>query len=419
MADKKISQLTASTTPLAGTEVLPVVQSGVTKQVSVDNLTAGKAVNGLTFTANGRATIRTASITDAPVPTGNNVGIGFSGGPSITPTDANGSIANGSVDLGRSDAKWKDAYLAGNVIIGTAGKGIDFTTSGTFAIGNAEKMRLTSTGLGVGTSAPENRLHVVGAPSTFTTVQVSSASSQYSPVVLFDGTVGAASDYILGAVNASWDSHTNTVASIRFESGVDTVNKDDGLISFYTSASGPTLVEQLRITPSGNINVNTGNLVIGTAGKGIDFSADGQAAGMTSELLDDYEEGTWTPTYAPTTGAFDAVTYNAATYGRYTKIGNTVVVLGLIVTDAFTVGTASGLLYIAGLPYTPATSASSAINYSTGFSTNNPNGGYTSSTRIYPTYKATANGNSANVLAGNLIDGAFKNYVIFQATYVV
>lgn len=44
MADVKISALPASTTPLAGTEVLPIVQSGVTKQVSVTNLTSGKTV---------------------------------------------------------------------------------------------------------------------------------------------------------------------------------------------------------------------------------------------------------------------------------------------------------------------------------------------------------------------------------------
>lgn len=44
MADSKISALPASTTPLAGTEVVPVVQSGTTKQVSVNNLTAGKNV---------------------------------------------------------------------------------------------------------------------------------------------------------------------------------------------------------------------------------------------------------------------------------------------------------------------------------------------------------------------------------------
>jgi carbon monoxide dehydrogenase subunit G len=51
MADLKISQLPAATTPLAGTEVLPIVQSGTTKQVSIDNLTAGKAVSASTVSA--------------------------------------------------------------------------------------------------------------------------------------------------------------------------------------------------------------------------------------------------------------------------------------------------------------------------------------------------------------------------------
>lgn len=44
MADKKISALTGATTPLAGTEVLPIVQSGSTVKVSVANLTVGRAV---------------------------------------------------------------------------------------------------------------------------------------------------------------------------------------------------------------------------------------------------------------------------------------------------------------------------------------------------------------------------------------
>jgi uncharacterized protein YqgC (DUF456 family) len=51
MADLKISQLPAAATPLAGTEVLPIVQSGSTVQVSVNNLTAGKAVSASTVTA--------------------------------------------------------------------------------------------------------------------------------------------------------------------------------------------------------------------------------------------------------------------------------------------------------------------------------------------------------------------------------
>jgi hypothetical protein len=50
MADTKISALPASTTPLAGTEVLPIVQSGVTRQVSVANLTAGRAISATQLT---------------------------------------------------------------------------------------------------------------------------------------------------------------------------------------------------------------------------------------------------------------------------------------------------------------------------------------------------------------------------------
>ena len=50
MADLKISQLTAATAPLAGTEVLPIVQSGATVQVSVANLTAGRAVSATQVT---------------------------------------------------------------------------------------------------------------------------------------------------------------------------------------------------------------------------------------------------------------------------------------------------------------------------------------------------------------------------------
>ena len=50
MADLKISQLTAATTPLAGTEVLPIVQSSSTKKVSVADLTAGRSFDALGMT---------------------------------------------------------------------------------------------------------------------------------------------------------------------------------------------------------------------------------------------------------------------------------------------------------------------------------------------------------------------------------
>ena len=56
---------------------------------------------------------------------------------------------------------------------------------------------------------------------------------------------------------------------------------------------------RLVIDSSGNTTISSGNLVIGTAGKGIDFSATsnaGNSASTANELFDDYEEGTWVPT---------------------------------------------------------------------------------------------------------------------------
>lgn len=50
MADKKISQLTGASTPLAGTEVLPIVQGGSTVKVSAADVTAGRAVSAASMT---------------------------------------------------------------------------------------------------------------------------------------------------------------------------------------------------------------------------------------------------------------------------------------------------------------------------------------------------------------------------------
>lgn len=84
MADKKISQLTGASTPLVGTEVLPIVQGGATVKVSVDNLTAGKAVSasGLTLsggTANGVTYLNATKVVttgSSLVFDGTNLGVG-------------------------------------------------------------------------------------------------------------------------------------------------------------------------------------------------------------------------------------------------------------------------------------------------------------------------------------------------------
>ena len=102
-------------------------------------------------------------------------------------------------------------------------------------------------------------------------------------------------------------------------------------------------------TRYGDQTIVDGNLVIGTAGKGIDFSANPAAPGVTSELLNDYEHGTWTPVIEGTTSA-GVGTYTAQS-GRYTKIGNRVF---FDVNLAWNAHTGTGDMFLSGFPFTPA-----------------------------------------------------------------
>lgn len=103
----------------------------------------------------------------------------------------------------------------------------------------------------------------------------------------------------------------------------------------------------------------TDNLIVGTAGKGIDFSANTNAAGMTSELLTWYEEGAWTPTLR---GSGTAGTYEVnagASYSRYTRVGRIVNVNSQIVLAAAITGGGTGDANITGLPFAKAASQQS------------------------------------------------------------
>jgi hypothetical protein len=102
---------------------------------------------------------------------------------------------------------------------------------------------------------------------------------------------------------------------------------------------------QTPITLPGDVTLSTGNLVIGTSGKGIDFSATPGTG--TSELLDDYEEGTWTPGVGNQTvvGAYSSS-------GTYTKVGRMVTVFGYAAGSTSIAGGAGS--FFTGLPFTPA-----------------------------------------------------------------
>ena len=126
-------------------------------------------------------------------------------------------------------------------------------------------------------------------------------------------------------------------------------------------ASGGTEIAQfrtnngtVRFTVNNNVTLNSGNLVLAAGGAGIDFSATGDGSGtMTAELLDDYEEGSWTPTI---TGG--AITASGA---YYTKIARVVhwYLYGTITNTA----NDSTQFRIYGLPYTVGGNGTGLSNY--------------------------------------------------------
>lgn len=137
-----------------------------------------------------------------------------------------------------------------------------------------------------------------------------------------------------------------------------------GTGTFYVNGNGFALfsggVQSDGVsTFSANTTFNTSNIIFNTAAKGVNFTANTPAAGMTSQLLNWYETGTWTPTYVTSGTNFTSVTYNSATSGQYVRIGNLVFISCRIATDGITVGSASGELRVGGLPF-PCNSAANA-----------------------------------------------------------
>ncbi len=116
---------------------------------------------------------------------------------------------------------------------------------------------------------------------------------------------------------------------------------------------GASLVKAVSIVGDGgsgaNVTITDGNLKIGTSGHGIDFSVTGDTSGVTSELLDDYEEGTCTM-YISTTGGGLSILYGNQT-AYYVKVGQMVTVSWY--TGQMNISNAgSGIAIIQGFPYT-------------------------------------------------------------------
>ena len=157
-----------------------------------------------------------------------------------------------------------------------------------------------------------------------------------------------------GGTNASTSSITsfNNITGYT-ASGATGTTSTNLVFSTSPSITTPTLV--------GNATLSTGNLIQGTAAKGFNFTANTSAAGMTSQLLAWYEEGTWTPNQ----GSGLTVVGTFSSNGTYTRIGRQVTVTGhLIGSTSIACGAAN--LLTTNLPITcsAAEATGNAVNSS-------------------------------------------------------
>ena len=260
-------------------------------------------------------------------------------------------IYNGeSFDIGGGDQVKLDASGIGTVFITSAGVSVAEFTEDTVKFYNAvtetETLRITSAGLvGIGTDSPDHKL------------QVDYTSDDDGFVINNTFRGGKWRFATSGSIGQNFDIR-------RYDSVNDTyrrfLNLGSDEFSVYTGVTTSS-IERLRVTSTGDVQITDGNLVFSTSGTGIDFSATADGSGTTtSELLDDYEEGTWTPSIS-FSGGNTGMTFEFSPSGTYTKIGNTVRVrFGFKFSNK---GSSTGNFRIEGLPYS---GLNSSYNHSAG-----------------------------------------------------
>jgi hypothetical protein len=259
MADVKISGLPASTVPLAGTEVLPIVQGGATKQVSIANVTAGRSIAALSV---------------------------------ITPTiqaeagSAGGTIKNGSgvaqMQWGSGGASNLSLEVATNINPANAAVSISPTGTGTVAISPAGALTInptaastinnTSIGASTRSTGAFTTLTSNGA-TTFTANTASTSTTTGTAVITgglgVSGRINAANfDGIVGANTAAAGNFTTLGATgvATFSAGTAaapaiTTTGDTNTGIFFPAADTIAFteggVESVRINSSGNVLIGT------------------------------------------------------------------------------------------------------------------------------------------------------------------
>jgi hypothetical protein len=242
-------------------------------------------------------------------------------------SDGSESLANVSVTGGTiSNVAVSATTLntSGQVVFNDAGADVDFRVEGD-TDANLLFVDASADAIGIGTSSPGKKLDILSNTSQ-DGIRISGSSNPRLTII--DTTTPVQFDVLC----------TDTEVVLRSDTNHPMVLSTNG-------------TERARITSAGAVEIANGNLVFSTNGTGIDFSASA-GGGATSSLLDDYEEGTWTPGIS-FGGASAGVTFNSTT-GNYVKIGQLLFINFRI--DMSSKGSSSGVARITGSPFTFATS---------------------------------------------------------------
>jgi hypothetical protein len=195
------------------------------------------------------------------------------------------------------------------------------------------------------------------------------AGTEVLPIVQSSATVKVAVSNLTAGRNVSMSGGTVTSGgAIRSYRPDNAIYTDQSMAAgsgggyIFNNANGDGFkwqfagTDQFLIDSSGNAKVSLGNLVQGTAAKGVNFTANTPQAGMTSQLLNWFEEGTFTPTIDGSTSAGTG-TYTAQS-GRYTRIGNRVIFSAVV---TWTAHTGTGPMRLGNLPFTANASANDSL----------------------------------------------------------
>ena len=230
-----------------------------------------------------------------------------------------------------------------------------FETTADGASSTTERMRIGSNGkihMNYTDGNGADRLNIMGGGDGITIARSTSNASDGNIL----GNISFHS-YMNGSYHANAEAKIEAIA----DSGQSGSNAPTHL-DFYTKKSGvgpgASPAHQVRFHSNGNVKIFDGDLIIGTSGHGIDFSETSNSAGTTSEIFDDYEEGTFTPVYQNGSGSLTVNGSYSTQSGHYVKIGDFVYVEGGL--RANVTNNSNGTFDMGGLPYTAANTTDSS-----------------------------------------------------------